>query len=494
MLFLWSCSGSSVSSRSDGVGTVDVPVLSATTALNPAPPLVVAPAGCTSHGAIPCAEFRTVDENRQTAARIQAAHKAVAESLFADAALLVELARLQLVRDEASADSDGPDDDARAKLSALRAIVVGSSNPAARLMLALTLARTRPELRGTSARASLLALIETALSGGLAADGSVGAGIATMKGLIAIERGDHVSAKKAFEQATNLDPSLRSAWVGLGDIARATGAFEDATKSYERAQALGANDPAVVSSIEAAKRRTAFVLPPPTTEPVTPLAPGMIVPPITAVTRCNAQAVTIKEGERLCKSLDQLAIVTGEQVLGSVTNALDAIRGLDGACRQKRPECGPHVTSAYFDIARGFSAAGQLPKAIATLRLVINLESSLPGGAEASTTAMGVVGDLYYSTGIFDAAATWYEKYADRGGANASAAAARAFHVKVGLGLAREAQLLLTKHRALLGDGAAERADALLREPAGPECGPLFGCSVLRLAGEERWSTAARRP
>ncbi len=131
---------------------------------------------------------------------------------------------------------------------------------------------------------------------------------------------------------------------------------------------------------------------------------------------------------------------------------------------------------------------------------------------------------------MFDEAATWYEKHAERGGAKAFQAAERALHVRIALGQSQpaqalaltlvrigkdpavaaaallavgghlrdvrkddEARSLFTKHRTLLEKaGAAEHADALMREPAAAECDTLFGCSVLRLAGEERWSTASR--
>jgi tetratricopeptide (TPR) repeat protein len=485
-------------------------------------------AGCPSQPAAGCAALRSTKEQGEAQARIDAAQKAVLDSQFSDVAALVELARLQLRRDAGTADAEGPNDAARAKKNAMRAVAVDPNLPAARLVLALSLARSLRDLRAERSRGSILGLIEASLLAVPPSSDSVGAAVASLRGLIAIERGDVRAAKGSFEQATTFDPALASGWIGLGNVARATGAFDEASKHYERASALTSGDPEVLAGLAAAKRREEFLVPGGTS--TKPLSPGALLEATTEPTRCDAKTKGFKENAELCKALDEVARAKGEKLGEASRKLLEAIRPLEEACRAKRPECGPHVASAYLAAARGFRAAGALSKAVATLRLLVGREAGLPEAEGAVTTALSELGDAYFSLGVFDEAAAFYEKYAQRGGPLALEAQSRALHVRVGLGQAPQAQALaialvrmgkdpttaadgllavaglllddgksaeaeamLSKHRTTLEKaGAAALADSLLSAPARPACGPLFGCGVLRLAGEERWSAGAR--
>ncbi len=488
-------------------------------------------AGCPSQPVAACTALRSTKEQGEAQARIDAAQKAVVDSQFSDVAALVELARLQLRRDGASADAEGPSDAARAKKNAMRAVAVDPNLPAARLVLALSLARSLRDLPAERSRGSILALIEVSLLAVPPSSGSVGAAVASLRGLIALERGDVGAAKRSFEEATRLDASLPSGWLGLGNAARAAGSFDEAVSHYERAGALAAGDPEVAASLAAAKKKEALVVSAlPSTKPLsrsTLLVPAPLEPP-----RCEAKSYAIRGQAELCGARDALARAQGKAIDEASRNVIEAIRPVEEACRAARPECGSQVAAAYLAAAHGFRTAGAFSKSVATLRLLVGREASLPGAEGAVTTALAELGDAYFSLGIFDEAAAFYERYAQRSGALTLEATSRALQVRVGLGqtaqaeaLARalvrigkdpttaadgllavagrlldegrtkEAGALLSEHRTTLEKAkATARADALLSAPPSSACGPLFGCGALRLAGEERWSAGARKP
>lgn len=428
----------------------------------------------------------STEERAGLGARITSAHDAVVAAQFQDVNALVELARLQLRRDDATSDADGNSDAERAKKNAMRAVAVDGSSPAAKLVLALTLSRTLRDVKARAARFALLELIELVLPS--EAEGSVGAATATMKGLIALERGDAGSAKQSFERATKLDGSLASAWVGLGDVARATGAFDEARANYERAIAIQA-DGGVKASLEAANRGEALVLASSSkVEGAPKLTPGALLTAKASAPACSAEARAVKEAEPLCSAMDRLGAATGPQRSASAAEVLRAAVALQEACGAKRPACGKHVAEAHVAAARAFAEAGALAKAIAALRMSAAPRHPIPGAEDVATAALCELGDMYFALGVFDQAADWYEKHIEASGSKSREATERVVQIRLALGQHDRVRQLLER------GGQRARADALLKEEARGACGPLFGCTAFRLAGEARWSAFARQP
>lgn len=183
-----------------------------------------------------------------TDAAIAELGKAVTESQYRNADVLVELARQQERRDSKAADSDGPDDFARAEKNLKRALAIDDGNLGALNQLALhyVLAARRAAGLGSPAgrlvragtvergSAKMLDLALLVASQGIKRDDRYAPLHATV-GIVQAMLGDLTHARASFDKATRLDPSDVDAWMNLGSIAIMTKSFAEAERAYEGA-------------------------------------------------------------------------------------------------------------------------------------------------------------------------------------------------------------------------------------------------------------------
>ncbi len=493
-----------------------------------------APGACLEGAPGPrCEGILGPDEAKTLTTGLDAARKAVLDSQYSDLHAMVEGARLALRRDSDVADIDGPTDAARALKNAMRAVAVDDGAAAPRVALALARARSLVGAKAMSdpvTRAGALVLVDVALRSLPAGNGSATAAARTMEGYVALERGDRAAAKTAFEAATTLDPSLGTGWMGLGDAARAEGAFDTAASAYKTAAARLPDDPAVRRAFESASRREALSLPAPPAiafrvgwDPLAPAAPP--------VPKCPVAVKSPAPGAALCRGLGDLAKAStrDEHERGAML-VLEGWKDLQPLCEKRDPACGPHVAQALAAASRSLQKAGRLAKSIAAGLLVLRY-TDLPGATGLLSTVALELADRYLSVGLADTAADHYARHLQLEGKTRGPVAQRTLALRIAFGNADAAAKLAEGLAGDTASPAAERASALLAtaalvrvtkgaeaavswlgrykdvvEQAGmaaamkdlakpvsdraaaPECASLLACAVRRLAGESRWS------
>lgn len=472
------------------------------------------------------------EEEKGLGASVDAARDAMLKSMYTDVHSIVELARLSLRRDAEVADADAQNDASRALKNAMRAVAVDDAAAAPRI--ALTMARARSlvgakMLSDPGTRGQALGLVELSLRRVPVGTGAAGAAAKTLEGYLALERGDRATAKVAFEAATKLDPELGSAWVGLGDAARATGAFEAAQTAYKTAMERLPKDAGVKRSMEAATRREALSL---------PSAPGVflaietddLAPPPPAVQECPTWAKAAPENAKICAGLTDLAkATTRDDKLRAAKQIVEGWNDIRPLCDKRDPACGLHVAPALAAAARGFQAGGLLAKAIAA-NLILLGHADLPGATGLFPAAALENADRYFAIGVYDTAADFYERNLQLTQQKSGPVARRALALRIGLGNAAAAQKLAAGYAADSKVPATDRAAAVLAvggllrisqgpdaakawaspytallqdagkadegralaaptpEGATPGCASLLGCAIRRLSGEARWA------
>jgi tetratricopeptide (TPR) repeat protein len=407
------------------------------------------------------------DEVRSLPADIDAARKtAIVEKQFKDAHALVRLARLYLLRDGDVADADGPHDVARTLRFSRSAVAIDDTSGEARLMLALTLARSLQGARASAhpaIREGALSLVENVLRKVPAMQHPLGAAAQTLEGYLALERGQRDQALRAFEAATRLDPDLGTAWAGLGDVARSAGDFSAAATAYERAAARLPRDQGLARARRAAARLERLALPAASVQAQAAIAPGPVAPAPPAPPQCSPAEAAAAVGAFLCKGLARLAAASspGENEQGAML-VLDGWREMEPLCEAKDPACGPHVLQGMAAASRAFKAAGLTAKSIAVAKILMN--PRVPGAAQLMPELALEIGDWYFEVGVFDEAVNWYVQYTRLSRTASAPAAERARRL-----------------RAVLEAAASE-------PPPGPGspvvCAAPLSCALKRLAGE----------
>jgi hypothetical protein len=318
--------------------------------------------------------------------------------------------------------------------------------------------------------------------------------------------------------------------MGLGDAARAEGAFDAATAAYKTAAARLPADAGVRRAAEAASRREGLSLPAAPTFALN-VAWGPLAPASQGVPKCPASTKATSPGAALCKGLTDLAKATtkDDQERGAKL-ILDGWGELRPLCDSHDPACGPHVAEALAAASRAFQSAGRLSKSVAT-GLVLLGHPDLPGATPLLPAVALEIADRYLSLAVVDTASDFYGRHLQLKGKIEGPVALRALALNIALGrvdgatklalplsadastpvadrasavLATAALIRVTQgpleavtwlapHKDLLaqaGKTAATKdlAKPLPARPAGPECASLLVCAVRRLAGESRWS------
>lgn len=355
-------------------------------------------------------------------ARIAAARQRVTESKYQDVGAVIEVARLQLWRDSIEADSDGDDDIERASRNAMRAVAVDPTRPDARLVLALALGRSLLQRKHaddallTQLRLHLVRLqAEASVSASRSSQGGfVTAAARALLGCVALETGDTDRAKRELEAATRLDPRLVTAWMALGDVARATADFSAAATAYRRAAELSPKDESIQAALRAAERREPFRLvrvPQPAALAVLDAAP--LAPKAAPPASCPPSVAAQPANATLCDGLDALqGAATEMEVKSAAEQVIKGYKAIEPLCATGHPACGTHVAPALLSAARGFAQAGLPAKAILAYRLVLAPAGDLPDVQQLASSATLEVADRYYALGILDRAASYYERYA----------------------------------------------------------------------------------
>jgi tetratricopeptide (TPR) repeat protein len=398
---------------------------------------------------------------------IDAARKtAIVDKQFKDVHSLVKLARLYVRRDGDVADADGRDDVARALRFARSAVAVDTTSSEARLMLALTSARSLQEARASAdpaIREAALSLVELVLGAVVATQGPLGAATRTLEGYLALERGRRDRGHHAFEEATQLDPGLGTAWAGLGDVARSEGDFAAAAAAYEKAAARLPKDQGLARARRAAARSERLALPAVSVQAQAAIATGPVAPPPPAPAQCSPAQAAAAGGAFLCKGLARLATASspGENEQGAML-ILDGWREMAPLCEAKDPACEPYVLQGMAAASRAFKAAGRTAKSIAVAKML--LDPRVPGAAQLMPELALEVGDRYFELGVFDEAVNWYVQYTRLSRTPSAPAAER-----------------VRRLRAVL--------EATGSGPPGPGsppvvCAALLSCALKRLAGE----------
>lgn len=385
---------------------------------------------------------------------------------------MVELSRLQLVRDNHVADSEGADDTTRGKKNAMRAVAVDDQSPPARLVLALATAhgfRGTPGSDADRVRGARLKLVALTASAIPKSEGTTEAAARALSGFLALEQGDRTRAKAAFDSASALDPTLAAAWAGLGDVHRSGKAYPLALEAYRKAAAFLPDDKGIEEGMALAEKGVALELPKAVAGGLENGAP--LAPPGGAVPSCSSASVRSTGGQELCAGLDSLSRASApKQFDAGAAAVVSGFQSLRSLCDQKDPGCGDFVAPALLAAARGFRSANLLAKSIATLRILIS-NASLPGGKELAQLALLEVADQYFAIGVFDEAASYYERYAKERAAGFEKARDRAAFI-----------------RSALQSGPAAKA------PVGGVCPSPLSCGVRYILAERRWVAPRAKP
>ncbi|MFO0619478.1 MAG: hypothetical protein U0414_43220 [Polyangiaceae bacterium] len=349
----------------------------------------------------------------------------VVATKFKDAAVIVDVARLELQRGSAAdALSSGRKDAEGALLDAARAIAADASDPGSRMVLALALAnRISAQLDHPDVHVRSVAL---GLLRGLAptgAKGPIGAAAHAFDGYVALREGDVQRARGAFRVAVELGPNLPSAWLGYGDAARADGAIDPARDAFLRASKVptptGEADPEVGWSIAAADRGELLAI----------LRTRARAPdPSDASPRTRARCADPSETTaELCSALAALSKASAPadliRVAGDVMKAYEPLREI---CDTHRSTCTEDVTLALLEAARALFEAGAFLKATAIGQLIIDPARALPGVKLIEAQLERDLGVWYAAGGVFDQSASWRARRDDRSGRSLAGAHAGA--------------------------------------------------------------------
>ncbi len=474
---------------------------------------------------------------------VAAAEKAVKDSAYRDVDILIELGRLELWRNGTESAARGETDVDRAHPNGQRAMAVDHGNAGGRLLLALTTASrviAHSDKREPRERVIVLGLVQLAVQ--MAIDGApdlVAAAGHTLLGYLWLDRGQPQQAAKAFDEALALDGQAVGAWVGKGHVARTQKDLSAATKAYQRALALDGQDMEARLALGAAQGCEGLqlhvgsaplpALPGLTRDPLAPAAPSPGA--------CPSAAFADQRSRLLCQGRAALSLAkTKADKKAAADQIVAGWRDMKQACEAGEPVCGPYVVKTLLVASHALHGAGQPAKAIALGRIPMEprYQASQAGGLPAEVALF--VGDLYYQLGIYDRAASYYERHAKQQGAapTARAARARALAIVVALGrvdtashlateIARDRKLpegpragavlaaaglirsdrgpgaadsFLKGHRVLLdAAGLGAQATDLGTRPAmtAPSFPFLLAQAVRRLAADSRWSPAAER-
>ncbi len=508
---------------------VSAPVIAVPTAATSAEPAAINADHCVLHARARMCKTKLGDEQTATLdERIAATQKRILDARYQDAPALVEIARLQLVRDR---DSKRKLAQPEAKLNAMRALAVDPGLEAGKLAFALSLAReleraVAPELRPFSAR--LLSLATTPAS---REPGALGAAANAFVGFQHLMQGDAALAQAAFDKALKRHGSSAAALVGKGDVARHNGAFDDAMSFYERAAVRLGDHSYLNDRIAAAKTRRKLLLPRPGSVVDLPLATTATAPKVLPNAPCDAATSAMAESKLLCAGLLDSAHAKSD-VAAMKSAALEIAGGwklMRPLCRRGDPQCGVVVTRALITGARLFRATGQVAKAVSLLRSLALPNGEPPGGKKWATRVWQELGDLYMSMGIFHLATRYFIKAATQlGSQRRTRAAVNALALSVATVQPKEAndalrilrqekpraaQLVkwsfavaltappaagserswLLMHAAKLDKaGLSTRASALrLRASDRLGCEPALMCAHRLIARDSTWSSAA---
>jgi len=427
----------------------------------------------------------TPEETASLDARIEAAHQAVVDSKYVDVGAIVEQARLQLRRESSSPDSDGDSDVERAMKNSMRAMVVDSTLPAVRLVTAMALARTllnREDEHNAEAARIRLHLVAAQARAGLALSSVrpmrfVTSATHALLGYLALEASDLVRARTELETASRLMPDLATAWVGLGDVARARADFEAAASAYGRAAALNPNDPGLRDAIQAAAQREALsrVRLGDSAELETLAAIPLAPPPRPAVP-CPPTARAHPANTVFCDGLDALGRTSTEvDTRDAAKRIVEGYQTLEPLCDAGDPACGDHVGPALAAAARSFVQIGLPAKGIQTYRLLLQQRGRLPHAEHLLPTATLEMADTYYQLAMYSQAASQYHLYAELVQEPKGPSAQRSLLLQAALGEAAGVDALARRHPE-----AMNRRSAAL-------CHRFVVCAVRRLAGELGW-------
>lgn len=442
-----------------------------------------APVGqCVMPEKIPGCELPVADAGALEA-RAEALLKKVKDSAWKDHASLVELTRIQLLVSRAYDDGaiDGPG------LNAQRALAV-KSNPAARLVAALTMLHTHlPRTQTRAARQLLLLLVEQMLD---VEETATSPALEQARALVGYHRLIGVGAPRGL-----LD---RAGDTRLGGFAAQ---LRDDWKSGQRSDARLATYAPLSSAARTADVPARWGAPFPM--PTGPLAAA--APPIS---QCDARATQTPEGEAFCTAAQALE---ASRSAATATSLLDAYRGLKPACAAKEPACGQHVAGTLVAAGDAFADAGQAAKAIAVFRLI-----ALQFPLQTADVELRI-SDGYYALGVFDLAARWAARYAREQGWQAPAALRRSLGIEVALGKAPDqiewlARALRTRglpveerrawaELAARAIPASERTAWVAKLPANirpapevapstlaPECDATLLCGYMAVINDPTWS------
>ncbi len=444
-----------------------------------------------------CDEVVSVQARNALSDEVERLQKAMVDSRYADVGIIIELARVLLARDEATKHRDGGDDASRGRRNAMRAVAVAPDNPAAQLVLSLSLMRMfqqRPP-QNLGQRALMLELLESRAATGVAAGGVIGAAHHALAGQLALERGDAAAARGAFRAALDMDPKLAVAHHGLGDAGRVVGDFDAAKKHYLAARASSPDDAGILRSLGGAERseKLHYVAAPRVglrfgTGPIANAPPKPV--------RCSAKAEKAKESQKFCAAVAALGSAKGDARVGAAGAVFTAFREMT-PCAGPKAAC-DFVARGLLDAAQALRSEGKLSKAIATARMLDRGAHGLTGIEPFAEETQLLLGDGYFRLAIYDQSARAYTKVFTLGGTASHAAGERALGLELALGREQEARQLLRKLSRTLKLSAEKRRalEALTKSKpseaatASP-CGVIFGCMVRRLAADSRWSQGA---
>lgn len=170
--------------------------------------------------------------------------QAVRDAQYQNAEALMELARLQMKRDNAVPDSDGPSDMARAKKNLQRALAVDDAHMPTFNQLGLyylTMAKRNPARSDQKGAPEGLDLALLITSQGIRKDVSY-APLRNTAGLIFYELGDLTRASASFAKARELDPTFFDAQMNFASLNVMVRGFSVAEQAYRTALELKPND------------------------------------------------------------------------------------------------------------------------------------------------------------------------------------------------------------------------------------------------------------
>jgi tetratricopeptide (TPR) repeat protein len=401
--------------------------------------------------------------------RIGAHEKAMRDTRFGDVGIIIELARLQLMRDNTISDEDGQNDAARGKKNAMRAVASDDGSAPGRLVLALAIAQSLRSVAGlddAAVRATRLRLVTLSASTIPKGEAVVEAAKLTLVGYLALEQGDRGAAKTAFESATKLDPNLAAAWAGLGDARRSDKDYAHALDAYKQAAAYLPDDAGIEEGMKASAQGVVLTLPQAsrTSGPVDDGRP--LATPVSPISSCANGTPRAGGNDSICAGLDGLARAsTPKQFDDAATMVVSGFAEMKLVCEQRDAACGDHVAASLYAAAVGYRRARLIAKSITVLRMLLG-NPGLPGAKALTPSALLEIGDQYFALGVFDTAADFYERYVRERGPSPDKA----------------------RDRAALIRNAFRDAGSVGKRTESGACPSPLTCGVRYLVSDSRWA------